>query len=94
MTEKDVKDALKSGRLVIGSRSVFRGVKNNTIESVIISVNCPKGRVNDLSYYNKEFGIDLKEFKGSSRKLGEMCGKPFNIIMVGVKRTGKNGNKI
>jgi len=84
--EKEIKSAIKEKKLVIGSRSVFKNLKQNIIKSVIYASNFPEDRLKDLEYYGKNFGIELKRFKGNSRQLGEMCAKPFNISLLGIKK--------
>lgn len=84
--EKEIKSAMKEKKLVMGSRSVFKNLKQNIIKSVICASNCPEDKYKDLEYYGKNFGIELKKFKGNSRQLGEICAKPFNIAVLGIKK--------
>jgi len=84
--EKEIKSAMEEKKLVIGSRSVFKNLKQNIIKSVIYASNCPEGTYENLEYYRKHFGIELKKFKGNSRQLGEICAKPFNISILGIKK--------
>ena len=84
--EKEIKSAIKEKKLLIGSKSVLKNLKRNVIKSVIHASNCPEDRLKDLEYYGKNFGIELKRFKGNSRQLGEVCAKPFNISVIGIKK--------
>lgn len=84
--EKEIKAAMKDKKLVIGSKSVFKNLKQNIIKSVIYASNCPEGTCRDLEYYSKNFGTELKKFKGNSRQLGEICAKPFNVSVLGIKK--------
>jgi large subunit ribosomal protein L30e len=84
--EKEIKFAIKEKKLVIGSRGVFKNLKQNIIKSVICASNCPEATCKDLEYYGKNFDIELKKFKGNSRQLGEMCAKPFNVSVLGIKK--------
>ena len=81
-----IKDALKNKKLIIGTRTVTRGIKNGLVDTVIFASNCPEYIKSDLNYYAKITGMKLMEFEGNSAKLGETCGKPFNILVVGIKR--------
>jgi len=84
--DKEIKNAMKEKRLVIGSKTVIKGIKNKDVTYVICSTNCREDVLNDLNYYNKNFGVEIKKFKGNSRQLGEICGKPFNVMLLGIKK--------
>lgn len=84
--EMEIKSAIKEKKLIIGSRSVFKNLKQSTVKSVIYATNCPESMRKDLEYYSKNFGVELKKFKGNSRQLGEVCAKPFNIAVIGIKK--------
>ncbi|MFQ5647739.1 MAG: ribosomal L7Ae/L30e/S12e/Gadd45 family protein [Candidatus Aenigmatarchaeota archaeon] len=84
--EKEIKDAMGAKRLAIGSRTVLRGLKRGSLKSVVYATNCPEGTRKDLNHYATLSKIEVKEFGGDSSRLGELCGKPFNILAVGVKK--------
>ena len=86
---KEIKDAAKSQKLLMGSKTVLRGVKSKSLSTVIYASNCPDGVLKDLNHYSKISGMKLEEFSGNSIQLGEMCGKPFAMLMVGVKKDKK-----
>jgi large subunit ribosomal protein L30e len=90
-TEKDIRGALKAGNFVLGTNSVLKAMKNGRIESVIYASNCPESTKSDLNYYNKVSGVVLKEFGENSLRLGEFCGKPFNILLFGITAAKKKG---
>jgi ribosomal protein L30E len=83
--EKDIKEALKEKKLVIGTRVVFKEMKKGRIKKVIYASNCPAESMKNLEQYGKS-GAGLGVFKGDSLKLGEVCGKPFKALMVGIKK--------
>jgi len=84
--EKEMKDAIKAGKLVMGKRTVMRGLKNGTLSSVVCASNCPEGTRKDMEHYASVSGVTVKGFDGNSVKLGETCGKPFNVLMVGIRK--------
>lgn len=85
----EIKDAVKNDRLIMGSRIVLRNLKNKMLELVIYASNCPEVALKDLGHYSGISGVRLEQFKGNSVQLGEMCGKPFRILMVGVRKANK-----
>jgi large subunit ribosomal protein L30e len=86
MVENEIKNAMKSGKLLVGSKSVLKGIKRDDVKYVIYANNCKEDIVDMLKFYNKNFGIEIKKFNGNSRRLGEICGKPFNIMVLGIKK--------
>jgi large subunit ribosomal protein L30e len=84
--EKEIKDAMKEKKLVIGTRIVIKGIKKASIKYVICPDNCRNDVLDDLNYYSKNFGVEIKKFSGNSRQLGEICGKPFNVMLLGIKK--------
>ncbi len=84
--EKEIKDAMKEKKLLIGSNTVFKNIKKDAIRYVIYSSNCSDEVMGNLDYYSKNFGVEMKKFSGNSRQLGEICGKPFNIMLLGIKK--------
>lgn len=84
--EKEIKDAMKEKKLVIGTGMVIRGMKKADIKYVICPNNCKDDVLDDLNYYGKNFGAEIKKFSGNSMQLGEICGKPFNIMLLGIKK--------
>ncbi|MEM7816111.1 MAG: ribosomal L7Ae/L30e/S12e/Gadd45 family protein [Candidatus Aenigmatarchaeota archaeon] len=81
-----IKEAEKEKKLVIGSRTVIKGIKRGIIHSVIYASNCPETIRKDLEYYAKNLFISIRQFEGNSLQLGEACGKPFSVLLVGIKK--------
>jgi len=84
--EKEIKEAVKEKKLVIGSEKVIESIKLSTLKHVIIPNNCSDDVLSDLEYYGRNFAVETKKFAGNSRQLGEICGKPFNIMLLGIKK--------
>ena len=84
--EQEIKQAQKQGKLLIGSRTVFKGIKKGTVADVFYATNTPKTVIKDLDYYAKVSGIGVKKSNGDSAKLGESCGKPFKILLAAIKQ--------
>jgi large subunit ribosomal protein L30e len=84
--EKEIKDALKEKRVVIGSRTVFKSLKRGALARVVCSTNCPAESRTELEKTAKASSIDVQAFEGDSEKLGELCSRPFRILMIGIKK--------
>ena len=85
MSVKDIKSALDDKRLVIGTRTAMKSIKQGNVKNVFYASNCPKETVKDLDHYKKTSKLVVEEFKGDSVKLGQTCGKPFSVLLVGIK---------
>ncbi|MBI4181647.1 MAG: ribosomal L7Ae/L30e/S12e/Gadd45 family protein [Candidatus Aenigmarchaeota archaeon] len=85
-TTTTIKDALKAGTLVIGTKATGRGLKRGSLKAVIICGNAPAGVRADLARYAQLGQVPLATFEGDEIALGEICGKPFAILAVGVRR--------
>jgi large subunit ribosomal protein L30e len=83
---QEIKEAMKEKKILIGSRTVIKGVKRGHLDSVIYASNCPEETRKDLEYYSRGGFLELKEFKGNSVQLGELCGKPFNVLLIGIRK--------
>ena len=81
-----INEALKEGKVLMGSSSVFRQLKKGGLERIICASNLPASSRKGLDHYVSVSGIEVKEFDGDSAKLGERCGKPFNILLIGIKK--------
>ena len=85
-TEKAIKKALEEGKAVIGRNRVLRLVKSGKGETVYYAENCPAEWVKELRFYSGISKAQVEEFGGGSDKLGQLCGKPFNVTLLGIKK--------
>jgi large subunit ribosomal protein L30e len=84
--DKMLKEAMKAGKLLIGRRSVLRALKSGSLSAVLLPSNCPADIARDIEYYKKVSSTEVVEFGGNSAQLGEACGKPFKIAIVGIEK--------
>ena len=84
--EKEVKDAIKEGKIAIGTRTAMKLLKNDKLSLVLYASNCPETTRKDLNHYASLSKTEIKGLEDNSIKLGEMCGKPFNVLLIGIKK--------
>ena len=84
--KETISEALKKNKMVIGTRSVLKTMKRGEVNLVFYASNTPEAFRRDLDHYAGISKIEVKGFKGDSAKLGDLCGKPFHILAVGVKK--------
>ena len=85
-TEKEIRNAVKEKKVVMGSKSVMRGIRNKSFSGVIFADNCPADVRSDITRYTRMTGTEITPFEGNSAQLGQLCGKPFNILLIGIKK--------
>ncbi|MBN2331401.1 MAG: ribosomal L7Ae/L30e/S12e/Gadd45 family protein [Candidatus Aenigmarchaeota archaeon] len=83
-SDKVIKEALKEGKVSIGRSAVLRMLKRGSLQSVIHASNCPDGTMRDLRFYAGMSKVEIERFKGDSASLGQLCGKPFSITVLGI----------
>lgn len=83
---KEIIDSLGGGKLVIGSRELRKTAKRGGLKKIFLSSNIPPALLKDFQHYSETSSIELGMFEGDSIKLGQICGKPFKILAVGIKR--------
>jgi ribosomal protein L30E len=84
--EKAIEMALKDGKTVTGRNAAVRALKLGSLQSVFYSSNCPPDFVRELDYYGKLSKAEVLKFDGDSAKLGQACGKPFKIVILGIEK--------
>ena len=86
MSEKIIKKAVSDGKAVMGISEVTGGMKAGGLSSVFYASNCPGEMLRQLTYYASLSKVSLEKFGGDSVKLGQVCGKPFNITVLGIRK--------
>ncbi len=82
--ERALKDLLKTGTYIIGSKQTIKALKTGKAKMVIIAENAPPLLKKKALYYAKLGGVPVYIYKGTSQDLGLLAGKPFKIAMMAV----------
>lgn len=83
---KEILDSLSGGKLVIGSKDLRKTAKRGALKKIFLSSNAPPSLKKDFRRYSEASSLEMEMFDGDSIKLGQVCGKPFKILAVGIKR--------
>lgn len=76
---QQIQTAIKKKKVIIGYRKSLRALKTGSPKLVVVAQGIPEGMEKALLHNAKISGVEVKKFKGSSRELGVVCGKPFPI---------------
>ncbi|MCD6398458.1 MAG: ribosomal L7Ae/L30e/S12e/Gadd45 family protein [Candidatus Aenigmarchaeota archaeon] len=74
MEDSEIKKIVNENKVLFGIREAEKAIKNKKAEKIIIS----EERSDLIKFKDKII------FQGNSKKLGYLCGKPFNISVVTV----------
>lgn len=91
---KDLKtkigSVMKTGKVVLGSKSVIKTLLVGNPKLVILSKNCPEKEREQITYYAKISGTPLETAEETSIELGSICSKPFPISAIGILDEGES----
>jgi large subunit ribosomal protein L30e len=85
---KAIYSAVKTGKVVLGSRRSLNFLKLGKAKLVIVASNAPKDLREVVDYYSKLTLIPVYTYNGTSLDLGRVCGKPFPIMMMAIREPG------
>jgi large subunit ribosomal protein L30e len=88
--ERELVNALKTGKVVLGSRKTLRHVKTGKAKAVIVAANAPPELKSDIIYYAKLSNIPVYIYPGTSVELGAVCGKPFVVASLSILDPGSS----
>lgn len=88
--ERELVNALKTGKVVLGTRKTLRYTKTGKAKAVIIAANIPPEVKNDIKYYAKLSNIPVYIYPGTSSELGAVCGKPFVVASLSIIDPGNS----
>ncbi len=88
--ERELVTALKTGKVILGSRRTLKLVKLGKAKAVIVAANAPPEIYNDIMYYAKMSNIPVYVYPGTSVELGAVCGKPFTVASLAIIDPGSS----
>ena len=86
--DKALRIAIKSGKIIIGSKRTLEDMKKGRTKLIIIASNTPSEISQDVEYYAKLSRVPIYVYQGSSWDLGSVCGKPFMVSTLAITDPG------
>lgn len=83
-----LKRVLATGEVVLGSREAVKDVASGRAKLAVVAANCPPETAKQVKQYAELGGVPVTVFPGTSRQLGEACGKPFLVATLSVRNLG------
>jgi len=81
----EIRKLLSEGKLLIGTKSVKKGLNEGNVSKIFVSSNAPalvKAEIGNLAKIAKAELVSLEE---TNAALGVICRKPFSVSVLGVK---------
>ncbi|MHA1452984.1 MAG: 50S ribosomal protein L30e, partial [Promethearchaeota archaeon] len=88
---KQVNIAVRTGKTVIGTKSVLKHITTKDFRIIILAQNCPsdlKSRIETMINSKPTDRIPIYSYPNSSWELGTAAGKPHMIAAMGIINPG------
>ncbi|MBC7081076.1 MAG: 50S ribosomal protein L30e [Thermoplasmatales archaeon] len=85
MIEKELLRAVKTGKVLFGSKMVIK--KIDDAKAVVISSDCVQKE--KIMSFAKDKPVYI--YNGNNLELGNVCGKPFGVSALAIIDEGKSG---
>jgi len=87
--EKLIKEKIKQDKVIIGYKTVIKLLKSARPEFVVLAANTPNDKKKMIELNAKISKVQVKEYPKDGVDLGLLCGKPFSISVLAIKRGKK-----
>jgi large subunit ribosomal protein L30e len=81
-----IQAALKEGGAIIGYKMSVKFLKTGSPRMVVLANNTPESMRREMEHNAKVSNVPVENFNGTSKDLGLVCGKPFPITAITIKR--------
>lgn len=86
---KLIKEGVKQKKVLLGYKSVMKFLKSGRPELIIHANNIPEEKKKSLEHNAKISNVEIKEYPNDGINLGLVCGKPFSVSVLAIKRRKK-----
>ena len=87
--EKLIKERLKENKIALGFNTVMKSLKSGDPELIVYANNIPEDRKKTIEHNAQISNVEIKEYPGDNVNLGILCGKPFPVSVLAIKRSKK-----
>ena len=82
----EIQSALKQGNVIIGYKKSLEFIKNDSPKLIVMSQNIPDKERREVEHNAKLSAKKIEIYEGSSKELGVICGRPFPIMLLVIKK--------
>jgi large subunit ribosomal protein L30e len=83
---KIIKDAIKEDKAILGYNRVIKSIKTQKPKVIIYANNIPKSKLENIIYNTNLAKIETMKYENDGMNLGLVCGKPFSVSVLAIKR--------
>jgi len=84
-----IKAKTKENKVILGYNTVMKLIKNGNPELIVVANNLPDEKRKIMEHNAKIAKVELKEYPNDGVNLGLVCGKPFAVGVLAIKRSKK-----
>ncbi|MBT4447039.1 50S ribosomal protein L30 [archaeon] len=81
---QQIKELIAAGNAIIGKNKVLSGLKDGSINKILVAKNAPAELLSDAKYYAKLRDVEVEVLEQDNEELGIICKKNFFIAIIGV----------
>lgn len=85
---KQIRMAVKTGKVEFGSKTAISSVGQARAKLVILASNCARETRDEIVYRAGQGEVPVYVFQGSSLDLGALCERPFPVSAMVVREPG------
>lgn len=84
--KSEIRSAIEKKGLVIGTKSVLRGLRKDKISRVVLAKNAPEEIKQRMVHYAEIANVPVDVMSEHSVDLGLLCKKSFSILVLGISK--------
>jgi len=87
--ERLIKEKIKGNEVVLGYKNVIKSLKTSKPELIVLANNMPDDKKKMIELNAKISKVQVEEYLKDNANLGLLCGKPFSVSVLAIKRGKK-----
>ena len=86
---KLIREKTKENKVILGYNTVMKSIKSGHPELIVIANNLPEDKKRIIEHNAKVAKVKFEEYPNDGVNLGLVCGKPFPVGVLAIKRSKK-----
>lgn len=86
--EQAIRLTLESGKVIMGYRQSLNGINSKKVKAVLVASTARKDVIDGIKNVSNATKTPVFEYKGTTLKLGTICGKPYSVSVLSITDEG------
>lgn len=82
MSLSELRKALKDEKIIFGTKSTLKKIRDGKVKKVFLASNCPKNTEENIKHYAKLAKADVVKLKIPNDELGVTCKKQYLVSIL------------